>query len=135
MPTIDDDIEILEPVTSVWDGILLLSLSGAVDSARAQSIMDSVLKKIRSTSSRILILDVTGVEAIDTAVSNHLIKVTQAASLMGCQCVISGISPSIAQSLVELGIPLSDIATKATIRDALAYGFKKLELEVVKLDV
>ncbi len=126
-------MESFEPVTSIWDSILLLSLNGTVDSSRAQSIMDSVLKKIGSTSSKILILDVTGVAAIDTAVANHLIKVTQAAELMGCKCIISGISPTIAQSLVELGIPLSDIATRATISDALAYGFDKLELEVVSI--
>lgn len=128
-----DDVlnETFEPVTIVWDNVLLLSINGVVDSTRAQVIMDSVLEKIRQTNARILILDLTGVEAVDTAVANHLIKVVQASSLMGCQSIISGIWPTVAQSLVELGIPLSDIVTRATIRDALSYGFDQLDLKVV----
>lgn len=125
-----DEIEALEPVTVVWDDILLLSVNGIVDSVRAQRIMETVLEKIRETNSKVIILDLTGVEAIDTAVANHLIKIIQASSLMGCQSIISGIWPGVAQALVELGIPLRDIVTRATIRDALAYSFEQLEIEV-----
>lgn len=119
-----------EPVTSIWDGVLLLSLAGIVDSARAQEIMDTVLNEISDSRSRIFILDILGVEAVDTAVANHLIKITQASDLMGCTCVISGISPAVAQSLAQLGIPLKDIVTRANIRDALAYAFDRLDLVV-----
>jgi len=127
-----DDFDVaFEPVTIVWDNILLLPINGIVDSTRAQVIMDTVLDKIRETNAKILILDLTGVEAVDTAVANHLIKIVQASGLMGCQSIISGIWPTVAQSLVELGIPLTDIVTRATIRDALSYGFDKLDLKVV----
>lgn len=121
-----------EPVTLIWDGILLLSLNGILDSSRSQNVMDSMLSEIARTRSRVFILDILGVEAVDTAVANHLIKIVQASALLGCRCVISGISPSVAQALVQLGIPLSDIVTRATIRDALAHGFELLEVEVVE---
>lgn len=121
-----------EPVTTIWDGILLLSLAGIVDSARAQEIMDTVLNDIAQTRARIFILDILGVEAVDTAVANHLIKIVQASDLLGCKCVISGISPSVAQSLAQLGIPLSEVATRSTIRDALEFAFDRLDLAVVR---
>lgn len=126
----DPDAPQREPVTLVWDGVMLLSLAGIVDSARAQDIMDIVLNEIATTNSRIFILDILGVEAVDTAVANHLIKITQASALLGCTCVISGISPVVAQSLVQLGIPLSEVVTRATIRDGLAFAFERMGLTV-----
>lgn len=120
-----------EPVTSVWDGVLLLSLNGILDSSRSQTVMEAMLHEISRTRSKVFILDILGVEAVDTAVANHLIKIVQASALLGCRCVISGISPSVAQALVQLGIPLSDVVTRATIRDALKYGFEVLNLEVI----
>ena len=123
-----------EPVTTLWDGVLLLSLAGIVDSARAQEIMDTVLNDIAQTRARIFILDILGVEAVDTAVANHLIKIVQASDLLGCKCVISGIAPAVAQSLAQLGIPLSDVTTRSTIRDALVFAFDRLDLAVVPRD-
>jgi rsbT co-antagonist protein RsbR len=95
--------------------------------------MDVALHQIAETRARVFILDIRAVAAVDTAVANHLIKITQAASLLGCECVISGISPAVAQSLVQLGIPLSDIVTRVTISDALGYAFDHLKLQVVPL--
>lgn len=123
--------ELKEPVTTIWDGVLLLSLNGIVDSSRSQDIMESMLNEIARTRSRVFILDILGVEAVDTAVANHLIKIVQASSLLGCRCVISGISPVVAHALVQLGIPLSDVVTRSTIRDALAHAFELMELKVV----
>ena len=128
---VHSDGDAFEPVTIIWDEVLLLSVNGIVDSVRAQVIMESVLQKIRDTGSKILILDLTGVEAVDTAVANHIIKVLHASKLMGCEGIISGIWPGVAQALVELGIPLKDIVTRINIRDALAYGFERLDLQVI----
>ncbi|KKO06768.1 hypothetical protein LCGC14_0059510 [marine sediment metagenome] len=119
------------PVSELWEGVLLLSLNGIVDSAQSQHVMDVVLNKIAETRARIFILDIRAVVAMDTAVANHLIKITQAASLLGCECVISGISPAVAQSLVQLGISLDDVVTRVTISDALSYAFDRLALQVV----
>ena len=121
------------PVSELWEGVLLLSLSGVVDSVQSEQVMDVALHQIAETRARVFILDIRAVAAVDTAVANHLIKITQAASLLGCECVISGISPAVAQSLVQLGIPLSDIVTRVTISDALGYAFNHLKLQVVPL--
>ncbi|WP_085619601.1 STAS domain-containing protein [Thalassospira alkalitolerans] len=118
------------PVTLLWDRILMLSIVGVVDSMRSQAIMTAMLTKIEETEARIIILDILGVEVVDTAVANHLIKITQACRLMGCTCIVSGISPAIAQTLVQLGIPLSDVVTRVTIRDALIHAFQVLGLEI-----
>lgn len=119
------------PVSELWEGVLLLSLSGVVDSVQSEQVMDVALNQIAETRARMFILDIRAVAAMDTAVANHLIKITQAASLLGCDCVISGISPSVAQALVQLGIPLSDIVTRVTISDAPSYAFDHLGLQVV----
>ncbi|MEQ6916366.1 STAS domain-containing protein [Halomonas aquatica] len=135
MSTSHDDTEMENttriPVSELWDGVLLLSLSGVVDSVRSYDVMDGVLREISETRARIFILDIRAVAAMDTAVANHLIKITQAATLLGCECVISGISPSVAQALVQLGIPLKDIVTRVSISDALRFAFDRLELQVV----
>lgn len=124
--------EISTPAIQLWEGILVLPVVGVVDSMRAQQMMDAILKKIMETTSRIIILDIQGVAAVDTAVANHLIKITKATRLMGCQCIISGISPAVAQTLVQLGINLDDVSTNATLRDALADAFHVLNFDVRK---
>lgn len=123
-------METYTPVTLLWERVLMLPIVGVVDSQRAQTIMDSMLSRVAETESRVVILDIEGVETVDTAVANHLIKITQATQLMGCTCVVSGISPAIAQTLVQLGIPLTNVVTRATLRDAVLYAFQTLGLDV-----
>ncbi|MEM9103014.1 MAG: protoglobin domain-containing protein [Pseudomonadota bacterium] len=117
-------MEMSTPVTEIWQDILMLPIVGVIDSKRAQDIMTSVLNKIADTRARILILDIAGVAIVDTAVANHLIKVTKASALMGCQCIVSGVSPAIAQTIVELGIQVGDVRTTSTLGDALKAAFQ-----------
>lgn len=119
------------PTIKMWEGVLVLPVVGVVDSVRAQHMMESILNKIVSTYSKVIILDIQGVAAVDTAVANHLIKITKATKLMGCQCILSGISPAVAQTIIQLGIDMHGIITKATLSDALEETFTLLELEVV----
>ncbi len=112
-------IEVATPVTLIWDGILLLPLIGIVDSSRANDIMEKVLGSIVKEHAQAFILDITGVATVDTAVANQFIRISKATSLMGCQSIISGISPAISRTLVELGIALGDVKTTATLKDAL----------------
>ena len=116
-------MQLSTPVSMLWDDILMLPIVGIVDSKRAQDIMDAMLLKIAETTARVMILDISGVSIIDTAVANHFIKMTKATTLMGCRCVISGISPMIAQTIVSLGIDLAEINTRSTLKDALAFAF------------
>lgn len=116
------------PVTEVWNDILMLPIVGIIDSKRAQDIMTAVLQKIAETHSRSLILDISGVAVVDTAVANHLIKISKASRLMGCTCTISGVSPAIAQTIVELGINVGDIRTTATLKDALGTAFRDRDI-------
>ena len=125
--------EISTPAIKLWEGIVVLPVVGVVDSMRAQQMMDTMLLKIAETGSKFIILDIQGVAAVDTAVANHLIKITKATRLMGCQCIISGISPAVAQTLVNLGIDMSDIKTNSTLSDALADAFVMMKLEVRKI--
>ncbi len=118
------------PITLLWEKVLMLPVVGIVDSTRSQQMMEMSLKEIQAHDARIMILDILGVHAVDSAVANHLIKITQAARLMGCDCVISGMSPAVAQSIVQLAIPLGEIVTRVTLRDALAHAFDKLGLTV-----
>jgi rsbT co-antagonist protein RsbR len=110
--------------------VLILPVLGVIDSMRAQQMTDTMLNKIKETSSRVIILDIQGVAAVDTAVANHLIKITKATRLMGCQCIISGISPAVANAIVQLGIDMGDVKTNATLREALVDSFTMLNLEV-----
>ena len=119
------------PVTAIWEGVLLLPIVGVVDSQRAQGIMNAMLSKIADTSSKVAILDIAGVAVVDTAVANHLIKITKATKLMGCNCTISGVSPAIAQTIVELGIDVGDVQTMATLRDALGNAFRVIGVSLV----
>jgi rsbT co-antagonist protein RsbR len=103
---------------------------GVIDSMRAQQMTNTMLNKIKETSAKVIILDIQGVAAVDTAVANHLIKITKATRLMGCQCIISGISPAVASTIVQLGIEMGDVKTNSTLRDALEDSFKMMNFEV-----
>ncbi|WP_025143601.1 STAS domain-containing protein [Pedobacter jeongneungensis] len=128
----DEIAEISTPVIRVWDGILALPIIGTLDSSRTQVVMENLLQEIVETGSSIAILDISGVPAVDSLVAQHLIKTVSATRLMGAECIISGIRPEIAQTVVHLGIDLSNIITKATLASALSYAFKVLRLEVRK---
>lgn len=117
-------MEMSTPVTQIWEGILLLPLVGLIDSKRAQDIMDASLAKIAETEARLFILDISGVGVVDTAVANYLIKVTKATRLMGCESTISGVSPAVAQTIIELGIDIGNIRTTANMRDALSLALR-----------
>ncbi len=121
-------MEMSTPVTQIWEGVLFLPIVGIVDSKRAQEIMNATLTKISQTQSRAFIMDISGVAVVDTAVANYLIKVTKATRLMGCECTISGLSPAIAQTIVELGIDIGKVKTTATMQDALVDAFQRLGL-------
>jgi len=121
------------PINTLWDNILLLPVVGMVDSKRAQDIMDVMLEEIERTSSRYVILDIKGVPVVDSAVSNHLIKVTKATALMGCTTILSGITPAVAQSLVQLGIDLGTIVTTAKVSDALGLALQGLGLGITRV--
>ena len=125
-------MEMSTPVTQIWSGILLLPIVGIIDSKRARDIMNATLAKIGETQARIFILDISGVGVVDTAVANHLIKITRATRLMGCDCTISGVSPSIAQTIVDLGIDVGRIKTTSTMKDALADAFHRVGMEISK---
>jgi rsbT co-antagonist protein RsbR len=112
-------LEMSTPVTSIWDGVLLLPLVGIVDSQRTQDIMDKVLSRISESQARVFVMDISGVVTVDTGVANNFIRITQATRLMGCESIISGISPNVARTLVELGANVGDVRTTATLRDAL----------------
>jgi rsbT co-antagonist protein RsbR len=124
--------EISTPVIRVWDGILALPIIGTLDSARTQVVMESLLQEIVESGSSIAILDISGVPTVDSLVAQHLIKTVSATRLMGAECIISGIRPEIAQTVVHLGIDLSNVVTKATLSSALKAAFTILQLQVVK---
>lgn len=121
----EDLLELSSPVSKVWDNILILPVIGTLDSQRTQVMMENLLQKIVETACTISILDITGVPTVDTQVANHLLKTVTAARLLGAECIISGISPAIAQTIVHLGIDLSAIRTKATLQDAMIYSMKQ----------
>jgi len=129
----DEISEISTPVIRVWDGILALPIIGTLDSARTQVVMESLLQNIVDTGSTITILDISGVPAVDSLVAQHIIKTVAATRLMGAECIISGIRPEIAQTVVHLGIDLSSIVTKATLASALKYAFALLRLDVKRI--
>ncbi|MEU8346953.1 MULTISPECIES: STAS domain-containing protein [Actinomadura] len=114
-------LELSTPVVKLWDGILGVPLVGTLDSARTQVVMETLLETLVDTGSRFAVIDITGVSAVDTEVAQHLLKTVMAARLMGTECVISGVRPQIAQTIVTLGIEFGDIVTKADLADALAY--------------
>ncbi len=120
-------LEMSTPVTSIWDGILLLPLVGIVDSQRTQDIMEKSLTRISESRARVFVMDISGVVTVDTAVANNFIRITQATRLMGCDCIISGISPNVARTLVELGANVGEVRTTATLRDALQLALATIE--------
>ncbi|WP_125723477.1 STAS domain-containing protein [Flavobacterium ustbae] len=129
---VDEISEISTPVITVWEGIVALPIIGTLDSSRTQVVMESLLQQIVDTGSSIAILDISGVPAVDSLVAQHLIKTVSATRLMGAECIISGIRPEIAQTVVHLGIDLSGITTKASLASALQTAFDMLQLAVVK---
>jgi rsbT co-antagonist protein RsbR len=121
----DEMMEMSTPVIKLWDGILAIPLIGTLDSARTQVVMESLLRRIVETESQIAIIDITGVPTVDTLVAQHLIKTVTALRLMGADCIVSGVRPQIAQTIVHLGVDLQNVATKATLADALRLALKR----------
>jgi rsbT co-antagonist protein RsbR len=121
-------LELSTPVVKLWDGVLALPIIGTLDSARTQVVMESLLDAIVKTNSRIAIIDITGVPTVDTIVAQHLLKTVTAARLMGADCIISGVRPQIAQTIVHLGISLLDVTTKATLAAAFLVALQRLEI-------
>src|SRR3569833_1188225 len=118
-------MELSTPVVQLWDNNLALPLIGTLDSERTQGVMESLLQKIVETGASISIIDITGVPTVDTLVAQHLLKTVAAARLMGADCIISGIRPQIAQTIVHLGVNLEDVITKATLADAFVVALKR----------
>jgi len=125
-------LELSTPVVKLWDGILALPLIGTLDSARTQVVMENILQKIVDTGAAIAIIDITGVPTVDTLVAQHLMKTIAAARLMGADCIISGIRPQIAQTIVHLGVNLEDVTTKATLADAFVVALQRTGTSVIK---
>ena len=120
-------MELSTPVVQLWENILALPLIGTLDSERTQVVMESLLQKIVETGASIAIIDITGVPTVDTLVAQHLLKTVAAARLMGADCIISGIRPQIAQTIVHLGVNLSDVTTKASLADAFSIALKRTQ--------
>ncbi|HTW82857.1 MAG TPA: STAS domain-containing protein [Candidatus Sulfotelmatobacter sp.] len=127
-------LELSTPVVKLWDGIVALPLVGTLDSERTQVVMEQLLQTLLSTGSAHAIIDITGVPAVDTQVAQHLLKTVFAARLMGADCVISGIRPQIAQTIVALGVEFGDIVTKSSLADALKITLQRAGLEVRKIE-
>jgi rsbT co-antagonist protein RsbR len=122
----EEMLELSTPVIQLWDGILALPLIGTLDSSRTQVVMETLLQHIVTSRSPIAIIDITGVPTVDTLTAQHLLKTVAATRLMGAECIISGIRPQIAQTIVHLGVSLGDIITKASLADAFRIALKKL---------
>jgi rsbT co-antagonist protein RsbR len=130
----EEMMELSTPVVQLWEGVLALPLIGTLDSARTQVVMESLLEQIVRTGSTIAIIDITGVPTVDTLVAQHLLKTVAAARLMGAECIISGIRPQIAQTIVHLGVALGDVVTKATLADAFGVAMRRKRLQVVSAE-
>jgi rsbT co-antagonist protein RsbR len=122
--------QLSSPVVELWQGILGLPIIGNFDSKRTQLVMETLLKRLAETQSEVAIIDITGVPTVDTLTAQHLLKTVSASRLMGAECIISGIRPQIAQTIVHLGVSLGDVPTKATMAGALALAFKRMGLAV-----
>ncbi|MCG5440562.1 STAS domain-containing protein [Micromonospora foliorum] len=125
-------LELSTPVVKLWEGVVAVPLVGTLDSARAQVVMERLLQTLVDTSSPYAIIDITGVPAVDTQVAQHILKTVVAARLMGADCIISGIRPQIAQTIVALGIEFGDIATKASLADALRHVLRLNGVETAR---
>jgi rsbT co-antagonist protein RsbR len=128
-------LELSTPVVQLWDGVLALPLIGTLDSRRTQLVMEALLQRIVETGSEFAIIDITGVPTVDTLTAQHLIKTITATRLMGAECIISGIRPQIAQTIVHLGVDLGDVTTKASLAGALELALRRSDLMVVKKTV
>ncbi len=127
-------LELSTPVVKLWEGVLALPLIGTLDSARTQIVMESLLQQIVQSGASIAIIDITGVPTVDTLVAQHLLKTVAAARLMGADCIISGIRPQIAQTIVHLGVELGNVATRATLADAFRLALRRTGQTVVKAE-
>ena len=125
-------MELSTPVVTLWEGVLALPIIGTLDSARTQVVMESLLQRIVESGASIAVIDITGVPTVDTVTAQHLLKTVAAARLMGADCIISGIRPQIAQTIVHLGVELGSVVTKATLADAFALALKRIGLAVQK---
>jgi rsbT co-antagonist protein RsbR len=126
-------MEMSTPVTPIWEGILLLPLLGILDSQRTQDVMNKTLAKIAETRSKVFVMDISGVSAMDTAVANQLLKITKATQLMGCETILSGLSPAIARTLVELGVNIGEVRTTATLRDSFELALRAVGVDSTRL--
>src|SRR6185436_8233703 len=124
-------LELSTPVVTLWEGVLALPMIGTLDSARTQVVMETLLQKIVETGAGIAIIDITGVPTVDTLVAQHLLKTVAAARLMGAECIISGIRPQIAQTIVHLGVDLEDVVTKGSLADAFAVALQRSDRAIV----
>ena len=122
--------ELSTPVVELWQGILGLPIIGTLDSKRSQQVMETLLNRLAETQSEVAVIDITGVPVMDTSTAQHLLKTVTATRLMGADCIISGIRPQIAQTIVHLGVNLGDVTTKASLAGALAVAFKRMGLAV-----
>jgi rsbT co-antagonist protein RsbR len=127
-------LELSTPVIQLWDGVLALPLIGTLDSSRTQVVMESLLQQIVQTGSTIAIIDITGVPTVDTLVAQYLLKTIAAARLMGADCIVSGVRPQIAQTIVHLGVQLGDVSTRATLADAFRIALSRLGRTVTKVE-
>lgn len=128
-----DMLELSTPVVRLWEGVLALPLIGTLDSERTQVVMENLLEQIVATGAGIAIIDITGVPTVDTLVAQHLLKTVAAARLMGADCIISGIRPQIAQTIVHLGVELGQVTTKATLADAFAIALRRNGMTVTQI--
>lgn len=119
--------ELSTPIIKVWERVLVLPLIGAIDTRRSQRLTESLLTDIAATMTRVAILDITGVPAVDSAVANHLIKTVSAVRLLGAECVITGIRPDVAQTIIHLGVDLSDVETLSNLSEGLKWAFRRLD--------
>jgi rsbT co-antagonist protein RsbR len=127
-----DMLELSTPVVALWDGVLALPMIGTLDSSRTQVVMETLLQRIVDTGADIAIIDITGVPTVDTLTAQHLLKTVTAARLMGADCIISGIRPQIAQTIVHLGVDLGNVTTKASLADAFRLALQRTGRTVVK---
>lgn len=128
----EEMLELSTPVVKLWDGILAVPIIGTLDSSRTQSIMENLLDRVVATGSEIAIIDITGVPTVDTLTAQHLLKTITAARLMGAECVVSGIRPQIAQTIVHLGVELGDVITKANLADAFRVALQLTGQQITK---
>ncbi|APG48972.1 STAS domain-containing protein [Phaeobacter porticola] len=124
--------ELSTPVVELWDKVLTLPLIGTMDSARAQEVMENLLETILQRQAEVVIVDLTGVQTVDTQVAQHMLRMAAAVRLMGAECIISGISPTIAQTMVQLGVDVGEVTTRSTIRNGLADALSRIGYEITK---